>query len=274
MSYRLEKKQTSNTSRRSFFGWKKKPTAITIHHWGDDGQRHDNVVAWLRGKAGGTANTNTSAHAVISAGLVTELADGDVATWHSGNRKGNAISIGLECRPEMSGADFNTLVKYCADLERRYGSMKYYRHKDWKATACPGRYSDQIGKLVNAVNAELASGTTPAPKPTKPKPAKKQKGKSVVRMASEVIAGLHGQGHTARQHSLGISAAKYKRVRAEVNKRLGVSKPKPSAKSIATMANEVIAGKHGQGHAKRRKSLGITAAQYEKVRAAVNRSMS
>ena len=48
---------------------------------------------------------------------------------------------------------------------------------------------------------------------------------------------------------------------------------KPS-KSISQMAQEVIAGKHGNGHAQRRKSLGISASEYAKVRAEVNRRLT
>ena len=47
-------------------------------------------------------------------------------------------------------------------------------------------------------------------------------------------------------------------------------KPKPAAKSVAQMAAEVRGGKHGNGHDVRRKSLGVSAAVYEQVRAAVN----
>lgn len=46
------------------------------------------------------------------------------------------------------------------------------------------------------------------------------------------------------------------------------------SKTISQMANEVIAGKHGSGHANRRKSLGISDAQYQKVRAEVNAIVS
>src|SRR5699024_386949 len=55
----------------------------------------------------------------------------------------------------------------------------------------------------------------------------------------------------------------------------GGSKPTTSnstaSKSINQMAKEVIAGKHGQGHAQRQKSLGVNNATYQKVRAEVNR---
>lgn len=63
----------------------------------------------------------------------------------------------------------------------------------------------------------------------------------------------------------------------------GSSKPKKSSKkkssgsnskSISKMADEVIAGKHGIGHETRRKSLGISKSEYEKVRDEVNRRLS
>lgn len=104
---------------------------------------------------------------------------------------------------------------------------------------------------------------------SEPKPS----GKSIAAMAQEVIAGKHGSGHENRRKSLGISKSEYEKVRAEVNKRSGVSstpKAKPK-KSVSQMAQEVIAGKHGSGHANRRKSLGISQAEYEKVRAEVNK---
>src|SRR5699024_6276508 len=45
---------------------------------------------------------------------------------------------------------------------------------------------------------------------------------------------------------------------------------KTTNKSIAKMAQEVIDGKHGNGHDARRKSLGISKCEYEKVRNEVN----
>lgn len=51
------------------------------------------------------------------------------------------------------------------------------------------------------------------------------------------------------------------------------SSKKPSSKSISQMADEVIRGLHGNGHDERRKSLGISEALYEKVRAEVNRRL-
>ena len=44
--------------------------------------------------------------------------------------------------------------------------------------------------------------------------------KSIAQMADEVIKGLHGNGRSIRQKSLGVDKATYDKVQAEVNKRL------------------------------------------------------
>lgn len=145
-------------------------------------------------------------------------------------------------------------------------------HRDTKSTACPGKnaYSQ-----IPAINKRAKSGNVvpvAKPKPEKVKDQKSSKGKSIQQMASEVRAGKHGNGHDVRRRSLGVDAATYAKVRAEVNKKAGVSAPaKPKGKSVSQMATEVIAGKHGNGHDRRRKSLGVDVSTYAKVRAEVNR---
>src|SRR5699024_7663994 len=49
---------------------------------------------------------------------------------------------------------------------------------------------------------------------------------------------------------------------------------KTSVKTISQMVQEVIDGKHGNGHEQRRKSLGISADEYKKVRDRVNAVVS
>ncbi|RFA36240.1 hypothetical protein CAI16_05480 [Virgibacillus dokdonensis] len=115
-------------------------------------------------------------------------------------------------------------------------------------------------------------GTTVADKPSKPsKPASK----SISKMAQEVIAGKHGNGHDERRKSLGISQGEYDKVRKEVNRRSGIkTASKPKGKTVAQMAQEVIDGKHGNGHANRRKSLGVSSSVYNKVKKEVNRRLT
>src|SRR5690625_1204816 len=150
-------------------------------------------------------------------------------------------------------------------------NVKGHREMPGANTTCPGIN-------MNTVRARIRGGAVtpnqPAPAPSKPSNPSKPKGKTISQMADEVIAGKHGQGHSARRKSLGISQAEYEKVRAEVNRRLGASTSSGSSrKSISQMAQEIIDGKHGNGNEARRKSLGISKSEYEKVRAEVNRRL-
>jgi N-acetylmuramoyl-L-alanine amidase len=58
-----------------------------------------------------------------------------------------------------------------------------------------------------------------------------------------------------------------------LNAMRGGSAPSTPSKSISQMATEVIRGDHGQGHAARQRSLRVTDATYQKVRAEVNRRL-
>lgn len=163
VTYKLEHAAGAPSSTRAHYGHAGKPTGITIHHWGSPGQTHDGVVKYLT-----RDGANTSAHAVVSAGRVTKLVDYMRAAWHAGSTEGNGKTIGIECRPEMSAEDWRTLVEFCTDLEEEFGSMRYYRHSDWKATACPGKYGPLLGKLIDDINAEHARRRQPAARPKTP----------------------------------------------------------------------------------------------------------
>ena len=63
--------------------------SITIHHWGVDGQSHQNVVNYLCRDDG-----DSSAHYVASAGRVTQLVHDYDRAWHAGPG-GNPRSIGI-----------------------------------------------------------------------------------------------------------------------------------------------------------------------------------
>lgn len=176
MSYKSKTDRTSKNYTpahlvKSVFGVPRKVTGITVHHWGIDNQNFYGVEKFLCEN-----DKPTSAHYVVQDGIVSCIVDPDDASWHAGNAIGNATTIGIEMRPEMTDGDFKTLVELCADLESTYGDMLYYQHYQWQATQCPGRYSPRIGELIRAVNAELArrKGTPvrpPKPTATKPKPA-------------------------------------------------------------------------------------------------------
>ena len=201
---------------RAVYGMDRKITGITIHHWGIKGQKFQNVVNFLCRKGG-----NTSAHEVIESGKVAVIVDHKNAAWHAGNAKGNATTIGLELRPEATEGDYATAAQRIADLREFYGDLPLIPHRAWKATACPGNWD--LNRLDREARALASGSVKPAGKPsapaTKPSAPAKPAAKTVSQMATEVIAGKHGNGHAARQKSLKVSAATYAKVRAEVNKR-------------------------------------------------------
>lgn len=135
------------------------PDKIVIHHWGADGQTHQGVVDYLC-RPHGTA----SAHYVASAGRVTQLVHDYDRAWHAGP-KGNPRGIGIECRPEMSDADFETVVGLIRAIRAQWGDLPVTGHKDFMNTACPGRWYGRLKEL-----SDRAHGSTPTPAPT-PAPA-------------------------------------------------------------------------------------------------------
>lgn len=135
---------------------------IIIHYWGIDGQKFDNVCNFFVNGSGGT-----SAHYVVEAGKVACLVAPKNIAWHAGNWAYNVGYIGIECRPEMSAADLETLCELVAELKDTYGDLKIIGHKDVKNTACPGRYYDKLS-YIDRRSDELrkGSGKSPAPKVT------------------------------------------------------------------------------------------------------------
>lgn len=92
--------------------------------------------------------------------------------------------------------------------------------------------------------------------------------KSVSQVAKEVIAGSWGNGDT-RKKKLEAAGYNYSEVQAEVNRQLGVSSGSSSSSSSANidqLARDVIAGKYGNGDA-RKKALG---SNYNAVQKRVN----
>lgn len=137
------------------YGQPRRITGVTVHHWGADGQRFEDVANYLS-RTGG----NTSAHFVVEAGRAACLVSPTNAAWHAGSAEGNATTIGIECHPELLDGDMTSLVELIAWLEGIYGSLKVYGHRDWTQTACPGRYYPRISEIVSRVNALRAGGST------------------------------------------------------------------------------------------------------------------
>lgn len=144
---RDSKNFTSFEDCMAIFGEARQILGVTVHHWGNMGQDFDDVDVFLR-----TNNTPTSAHFVLQEDRVSCIVSPDNVAWHAGNAHGNAITIGIECRPEMTPGDLLTLESLIRWLEATYGELLVYKHMDWVATACPGLYASKIDEIVERVN--------------------------------------------------------------------------------------------------------------------------
>ena len=89
-------------------------------------------------------------------------------------------------------------------------------------------------------------------------------------MAKEVLAGKWGNGDD-RKKKLQASGYDYSAVQAEVN-RLSKGGSSSNKKSVTTVAKEVLAGKWGNGDA-RKKKLQAAGYDYNAVQKEVNRLM-
>lgn len=147
-SYKLETQWTTKLFwPRANYGHDDHPDGIAVHHWGNPGQKFENVCHELVDNV-----RSASAHYVVEDGRIACLAPPEVATFHSGNTFGNGALIGIEMRPEMTKGDFDTLVQLTYELETVYGDMKVYFHKELFATACPGKYEHKRDELIRRVN--------------------------------------------------------------------------------------------------------------------------
>ena len=142
------------------------PQFIVIHHWGGDGQSHQAVVNYLCTPRG---EESTSAHYVASAGRVTQLVHDYDRAWHAGTA-GNPAGIGIECRPEMTPADFETVARLVAAIRAEWGPLPLRGHRDYMPTACPGRWYANLSRL-DARAVEYQTGRATYTKPTQTLPA-------------------------------------------------------------------------------------------------------
>lgn len=208
-------------------------------------------------------------------GEIVGCVDESDRSWCSSSAWNDNRAITIEIGNSSTGGDWpisdaswNALVRLCADICRRYGFRLEYtgdssgsltEHRMFSATNCPGPYLHaRMGELARQVNAMLDSGEGPSAPATGGSAAPSG---SVTDLANRVIAGEFGNGD-ARRAALGD---RYDEVQAEVNRILGVGGSSSSGSSvdIDQMARDVIAGKYGNGDARKR-ALGSSYAAVQK----------
>lgn len=131
----------------------RKVVDLVIHHWGLDGQTHDGVVDWFCNPAKGA---QTSAHFVVSAGRVHCIVSPTDTAWHAGDWNENLQSIGIECRPEATAADYATVAELVRWLRTKYGNLPLRPHKQFYSTNCPGRWD--LSRLDRIARGQTGGG--------------------------------------------------------------------------------------------------------------------
>src|SRR5690625_2269365 len=270
---------SENIAKRVTYNGTNSKKYIVIHETANT-RKGANANAHARLQASGN-NRQASWHYQVDDKEIIQSFEDDVQCWGAGNRYYNENGIQIEICVNSDG-DFKKAVDNAVKLTK-YLMDKYnipasnvIQHNQASGKNCT-RYlrsgekgvswSNFKAKLADKNDVKVKSSTKPKKHTSKPK----TKNKSIAQMAQEVIDGKHGNGHENRRRSLGVDKATYEKVRAEVNRRLtGKSAPKKKTKSVSQMADEIIRGLHGNGHERRRKSLGIDKATYNKVRAEVN----
>lgn len=164
---------------------------------------------------------------------------------------------------KISDAAWNSLINLAEDVCRRYGFRLAYdgtsggsltTHDMFSNTNCPGPYlKGKLNELASIVNSRLDGNAS--------NNNSSSNKKSNEEIANEVIAGKWGNGDE-RKDRLTQAGYNYSAIQSIVNQKLsgGSSSLKPTLKSNETIADEVIAGKWGNGDDRKNR---LTAAGYD-----------
>lgn len=229
-------------------------------------------------------NRPASAHyQVESSGRIGQLVwDSDTA-WHAGNWDANCSSIGIEHANKAGGyiseACLDAGAHLVAALCKYYGlgrpkwKVNVFPHNHFSATSCPGRLQDEqrdaYMQKAHQWYDQMVNGAEAPSKPSKPSTGNKKSNEEV---AKEVVDGKWGNGDD-RKNRLTKAGYDYNAIQSLVNQMVGGSKPAPKpTKTIAQLADEVIAGKWGNGD-DRKNRLTKAGYNYDAVQAKVNEKL-
>lgn len=232
------------------------------------------------------ANPNRQASSNYGIGYDGEIAcyvDEENRAWTSSNRANDCQAITIEVANSANGepwpisdAAWNSLVKLCVDICRRYGFRLTYdgtpngsltRHDMFANTNCPGKtLGGRFKELADTVNAQLDGKVEPTP-------STPSGSKSNEELADEVIAGKWGNGDD-RKNRLTVAGYNYPAIQSIVNQKLsgGSSTQKTSTKSNETIAQEVINGAWGNGQ-ERKDRLTAAGYDYNAIQSIVNKKL-
>lgn len=263
-----------------------KPKYITVHNTANT-DKGANAETHARYQKNGSGGRRASWHYQVDDTEVWQSLNDNQQGWHAGDGsgKGNTESIGIEIC-ENSDGDFKKAVANAQWLIRKLMAEhnipieNVVPHKHWSGKNCPRKLLDTwdvfIADVIIQGNKDKAEKPAAKPKPAPSKPdIAPYTGGSVVNYLKSIGVDSSSANRRKLAKEYGVvgydlSAKKNTELLGLLRKGKPAAKPKPVAKTISVMATEVIDGKHGNGHDARRKSLGISQAVYDKVRAEVN----
>lgn len=244
-------------------------TTITVHETANT-SRGANAAAHARLQAGGNPR-QASWHWQVDDKEAVQSYEHDARCWHASSRALDSIAIEICVNSDGDLAQtYRNAIELIKWIMKEEGlePRNVVQHYWWTKKNCPtnmrnGRPMDW-DSFIDALGGKALKPSTPSTS-TASTPSK-----SIKELADEVIRGEHGTG-SERKARLG---SLYSQVQAEVNRQLGVqSTPKKSAPNtgrINQLVEEVLAGKHGTGQARKR-ALGVN---YSAVQAEVNRRLT
>jgi len=140
------------------YGMPRSIDGVTYHWWGDPAQNPQflNIINWLC-----RSNGNSSANLVGESGRVAWIIDAINASWHAGNARGNATTVGYECNPRLSAGDYQTMGEFHYTMEKAYKkTLAIWVHKQWSNTACSPIDKARIRSIADGLHKQ---DVTPAP---------------------------------------------------------------------------------------------------------------
>src|SRR5690606_1124940 len=270
---------------------------IVIHETANT-RKGANANAHARLQASGNSRA-ASWHYTVDDKEIVQSFDDNKQCWHAGNRYYNENSIGIEICVNEDG-DFKKAVENAAALTRhlmrKYNipESRVIQHNTASGKNCPANLrSGKKGITWTDFKRMLQETKT---KPKQQTAAKQTQSKAVYTGNSIVdylnsigvdssfanrkkLAEKQGIKNYAGTASQNLQLLRILRDGAKPvsnvknNNTSNKATTTTKKKTIAQMADEVIRGLHGNGHERRRKSLGIDKATYEKVRAEVYRRL-
>ena len=240
---------------------------IVVHNTANDASA-DNEISYMKSN-----NNKVSYHYAVDDVEIVQGIPENRNAWHAGdggsgqggNRKGIAIEI---CYSKSGGDRFNKAEENAAEFiasklkEKGWGIDKVKKHQDFANKYCPHRTLDLgwerfLNKIRSYLGEEQVNVDTSL--------------KDLNTIVDEVIAGKWGNGED-RKNKLAQAGYNYSEVQALVNQKLNGTSTVSNKKSVDVIADEVIAGKWGNGN-DRKANLENAGYNYQEVQNKVNEKL-